>query len=325
MTMKSTAKTNLKCSAGMHADSLAQYPIDSQCDASVRKYLDAALAGNTLRAYRADLKHFMAWGGVIPASPEQVATYVAHHATTLASSTLTRRLVAIARAHAVQGIESPTNAELVKATLQGVRRSRGYAIRQVAPLQKSELLQMVRGLHGLRGLRDTALLLTGFASALRRSELVSLNVDDVQFTSEGTIIRLRRSKTDQEYRGRDIAIPRVRGRYCPTRLIHAWLEAADIRSGALFRRVNRYDQVQAERLTAQSVALIVKERAAAVGLDPAVLAGHSLRAGFVTNAARRGASSASIRGQTGHTSDAMLQRYIRKSQLFTNNPFLKIW
>lgn len=305
--------------------SVAHYLAGDQCDAAVRKYIAAALADNTLRAYRADLQHFMAWGGTIPTSPERVAMYIAHHATILANATLARRLVAIARAHAAQGFESPTRSELVRSTLQGVRRSQNSAVRQVAPLQKSHVLQMVRGLSGLRGLRDAALLLIGFASALRRSELVSLDVEDVRFSDEGTIIRLRRSKTDQEGKGREIAIPRVRGRYCPTRVMQAWLEAADIQSGALFRRVNRYDQVLAQRLTAQSVALIVKERTAAVGLDPTIFSGHSLRAGFVTDAASRGASSSSIRGQTGHRSDAMLQRYIRKSELFTDNPFLKIW
>ena len=215
--------------------------------------------------------------------------------------------------------------ELVKATLQGVRRSRGSAVRQVAPLQKTQVLRMVRGLHGFRGLRDTALLLIGFASALRRSELVSLNVEDVQFTGEGTIIRLQRSKTDQEGRGRDIAIPRVRGRSCPSKSLQAWIQASGIVDGALFRRVNRYDQLLPQRLTPQSVALIIKQRAELAGFDAKVLSGHSLRAGFVTNAAKGGASSSSIRVQTGHKSDAMLQRYIRNSQLFSNNPNLKIW
>ncbi len=305
--------------------SVAQYLKGRQCDASVRKYLAAALADNTLRAYCADLKHFVAWGGVVPTSPEQVATYIAHHAATLASTTLSRRLVAIARAHVAQGVASPTNSELVKATLQGVRRSRGSSVRQAAPLQKSQVVKMVQGLHGLRGLRDTALLLIGFASALRRAELVSLDVEDVQFTGEGTLIRLRRGKTDQEGRGRDIAIPRVRGRHCPSRSLLAWIEAAGMTTGALFRQVNRYDQLLPHRLMAQSVALIIKQRATAAGFDPSLYSGHSLRSGFVTNAAKGGASPSSIRAQTGHQSDAMVQRYIRDSQLFADNPNLKIW
>ncbi len=321
----STKNVKSRCSERFLTDSLAQCLANEQCDASVRKYLDAALADNTLRAYRADLKHFITWGGVIPATPEQVATYIAHHATMLAASTLTRRLIAIARAHATQGLADPTRTALVKATLQGVRRSRVHAVRQVAPLQKTQLVQMVRGLRGLRGLRDTALLLIGFASALRRSELVSLNVEDILISDEGTIIRLRRSKTDQERRGREIAIPCVRGRYCPSKRLQVWIDASGIVTGALFRQVNRYDQLLPHRLTAQSVALIIKQRAAFAGFDPAHFSGHSLRAGFVTNAATCGASSSSIRAQTGHTSDAMLQRYVRNSQLFSNNPNLKIW
>jgi site-specific recombinase XerD len=306
-------------------DALTHALTNRKCDASVRQYVDAALSDNTLRAYRSDLKHFLAWGGTIPASPERVATYIAHHATTLAGTSLSRRLVAIARAHAAQGLPSPTASPLVRATLRGIRRTSHRPVRQVAPLQKADLVRMVHGLHGLRGLRDTALLLVGFASAMRRSELVSLNVEDIQFTDEGTLLRLRRSKTDQEGSGRDIAIPRLRGRHCPSRCLLAWLEAAGITAGALFRRVNRYDQVLPHRLTAQSVALIIKERAAAAGLDPTRFSGHSLRAGFVTNATNRGASSSSIRRQTGHTSDAMLQRYVRNSQLFTDNPNRKIW
>jgi site-specific recombinase XerD len=278
-----------------------------------------------LRAYRDDLCHFREWGGVIPSTPEQVARYIAHHATTLANATLSRRLVAIARAHMAQGLPSPTDATLVRATLQGVRRSRGCAIRQVDPLQKTQLLQMVQGLPGLRGVRDTALLLVGFASAMRRSELVFLDVEDIRFRSEGTLLHLRRSKTDQQGQGRDIAIPRVQGGFCPTHCLQAWIDAAGISSGALFRQVNRYDQVLPHRLKAQSVALIVKERAAQAGLDPTLFSGHSLRAGFVTNATNSGASSSSIRAQTGHQSDAMLQRYVRNSQLFSHNPNLMIW
>lgn len=310
-------------SAGV--DSLTQYLTGAQCDEVVRKYLDAALSGNTLRAYQGDIQHFLAWGGVIPATPECVAAYIAQHAMSLATATLGRRLVAIARAHVAHGFVSPTNSELVRATLQGIRRSHGSACRQVAPLQKADVVLMVKGLQGLRGLRDTALLLIGFAGALRRSELVSLNIEDVRFMGEGTLIRLRRSKTDQDGQGRDIAIPRVKGRYCPSRVLEAWLQQSGMNSGALFRRVNRYDHVQPQRLTAQSVALIIKERAAAAGLDPVKFSGHSLRAGFVTNAAKRGASSSSIRSQTGHQSDVMMQRYIRNSQLFTDNPNLKIW
>ncbi len=320
--MKTNGKTVAPKSATHleHGDVLGR-----NCDDDVRKFLNAALSENTIRAYRTDLAHFIAWGGVIPARPEMLATYLAQHATCLSGTTLSRRLVSIARAHTARGLPSPTHSALVRATLQGVRRSRDNTVRQVAPLQKIQIVKMVRGLTGMRGLRDTALLLIGFAGALRRSELVALDVEDIRFSSEGTVLRLRRSKTDQQGRGRDIAIPLVKGRYCPTLSLQTWLRAAEITTGAIFRRISRYDRVLLPRLTAQSVALIIKHRAELAGFDPDIFSGHSLRAGFVTNAASSGSSSASIRTTTGHKSDAMLQRYIRNSSLFTDNANRKIW
>ncbi len=293
--------------------------------ASVRQYLAASLATNTRRGYQADVAHFMAWGGRIPATPRRVAAYLAHYAPLLASSTLSRRLVAIAWAHTSRGFASPTHSPLVKATLQGIRRTYGRTARQVAALQKSQVLRMVQGLHGMRGLRDRALLLVGFAGALRRSELVALDVTDIQFSDEGMVLRIRRSKTDQAAHGREVAIPRVRGRHCPCRCLSDWLTASGIVAGAIYRPVNRYEQVMPHRLSAQSVALVIKRHALRVGLDPTLYAGHSLRAGFVTNAVQRGASAASICAQTGHRSDEMMQRYVRAGQLFRNNANLRIW
>lgn len=304
----------------------ARSTVTSQaCNPDVQQYLDAALASNTLRAYRSDLRHFAAWGGQLPATPEMIANYVAHFAQGLASSTLSRRLVAIARAHTEQGWVSPTDAPLVRATLKGVRRARTHRVRQVDALQKADIVRMVKGLSGLKGARDAALLMIGFAGAFRRSELVSLDLADVHITAAGTQIRLVRSKTDQEGRGREVFIPRVRGRYCPSALLTSWLAVAGIESGPVFRRINRHGQVAADGLSGQAVALIVKAHAAAAGLDAARFSGHSLRAGFVTNATGRGASISSIRRQTGHQSDAMVQHYIRSTSGFKDNPILKIW
>ena len=149
-----------KATHGEQGD-VQQYLTSRSCRDDVRQFLNAALSENTLRDYRTDLQHFIAWGGVIPAPPEMIATYLAQHATTLAGTTLSRRLVAIARAHAARGLPSPTSSALVRATLQGVRRSLTNTVRQVAPLQKAQLLRMVHGLKDLRGLRDTAMLLIG--------------------------------------------------------------------------------------------------------------------------------------------------------------------
>jgi integrase len=293
--------------------------------ALVRSYLSAALSDNTLRAYKSDLKHFMDWGGQLPATPEQVATYLARHAETLSAATLDRRVVALTKAHETHGFPSPTRSALVKATLQGIRRRRGRPARQAAPLLKTDLVRAVRGLQGLRGLRDRALLLFGFAAALRRSELVSLDVSDLEFCAEGILICLRRSKTDQEGKGRIIAVPNVRGRVCPCRALIRWLSAAKITSGPVFRAVDQYGQVRSSRLTGQSVSLIVKGRVAHLGLDPSRYSGHSLRAGFVTSAAQVQVHPVQIRAQTGHHSDAMLQRYVRLTQMFSENANRSIW
>ena len=301
------------------------YAASARCPAEVRQYLDAALASNTLMAYRSDLRHFAAWGGKVPAAPEMIAHYVAHYAKTLATSTLSRRLVAIAHAHTQQGLASPTTAPLVRATLKGIRRAQPNTVRQVDALQKTHIVTMLRGLKDISGRRDSALLMLGFAGAFRRSELVSLDVEDICITAAGTQINLARSKTDQEGHGRAIAIPRMRGRFCPTHLLEAWLDAVDLTSGPVFRRINRYGYVMDERLSGHAVAVIIKQRASDVGLDPERFSGHSLRSGFVTNAATRGVSLSSIRQQTGHQSDQMVQRYIRKGQLFTDNALSKIW
>lgn len=291
----------------------------------VQQYLQASLSKNTRRAYSNDIEQFLQWGGCVPASPARLASYLAEHADKLSYATLCRRVVAIGRAHTVKQLVSPANSEIVKATLQGIRRTKGTAQRRVAPVLLRDVREMVRKLMGLRGIRDKALLLTGFAGAFRRSELVSICVQDVRFVSEGMVVRLRRGKTDQGGVGRDIAIPHMRGSCCPVKAVVAWLSLSGITSGALFRSVDRYGHVTGRGLSPQSVALIVKERAEAVGLDSQHLSGHSLRAGFVTSASKGGASSWKIRQQTGHRSEAGVQRYIRDSQLFTDNPLGNIW
>jgi len=288
-------------------------------DPNAQKFLHASLSENTRRGYRADLEHFMSWGGSIPASPEKVSLYLAHQAEILSPATLSRRVVAIGRAHTSQGLESPTKSDLVKATLRGIRRSVGISQRQVAPAVKEQLISMAEKAQGVKGLRDRAVLLVGFAGAFRRSELVAINCTDLEFAEQGLIITINRSKTDQEGRGRKVAIPYARGAVCPVTSLKEWLSISGINEGPVFRPINRHKGIQASRLSTQAVAEIVKQYARAVGLDHSNYSGHSLRAGLVTSAALAGVSSWKIRQQTGHKSDAMLTRYIRDSQLFVNN------
>jgi integrase len=186
---------------------------------------------------------------------------------------------------------------------------RGHALAQARPR-----------VQALLGLRNRALLLVGFGGAFRRSELVGLDAADVRFVREGLVLTLRRSKTDQEAAGELKAIPYgERLESCPVRALQAWLEAAGITSGALFRPVTCWGRVAERQLSDQVVALVVKQRAVALGLDPRAYAGHSLRAGLATAAARAGVEERDIMRQTGHRSERMVRKYIREGQLFRNN------
>lgn len=287
--------------------------------AAVLELLQASIAENTRRAYRSDLAHFLAWGGAIPARPEVIASYLADWAGRLAVASLARRVASISRAHTTLGVESPTRSDLVRATLKGIRRKYGVAQHQVAPILREDLIAMVTDLSGTKGIRDRALLLLGFAGAFRRSEVVSLDVEDLQFVERGLLVNLRRSKTDQEGEGRKLGIPFARGAMCPVRATKAWLEHAEIYAGAIFRSISRQEGVTAARLSGSAVAVIVKERARQIGLDPTGYSGHSLRAGLITSAARLGVSVWKIKAQSGHRSEAMVSRYVRDEDLFTNN------
>ena len=288
-------------------------------DASVAEYLRESLAESSKKAYRSDIQHFIAWGGIIPTTPETLARYLAAHAQTHSNATLTRRLTSISRAHTSQGYPSPTQSDLVHATLHGIRRVHGTAQQQVSPILKADILAMVENLSGIIGARDKALLLVGFAGAFRRSELVAINCTDIEWVEQGMIVHIRRSKTDQTGEGRKVGIPYARGRHCPVISLKQWLAAANITGGFLFRAVTKHGHIGEAALSREAVAIIVKKRAQAIGLDAAKYSGHSLRAGLVTSAAQAGVSSWKLKAQTGHKSDAMLARYVRGGQLFEDN------
>ncbi len=210
----------------------------------------------------------------------------------------------------------------VAAVWHGIRRTHGVSQTQKAPLCVPDLRRITATLPDkLIGLRDRALLLIGFAGAFRRSELVGLNVEDIEFTTDGLVVTLRRSKTDQDGQGRKLGIPYGSNHdTCPVRSLRAWIEASGIETGPLFCHINRHGQIQPGRLSGTAVALIVKRHAGAAGLvDSAKYAGHSLRAGLATAAAIAGASERSIMNQTGHRSANMVRRYVRDASLFREN------
>jgi integrase len=286
---------------------------------ALQELLHASISDNTRRAYRSDIAHFFAWGGSIPTQPEVVASYLAEWAGRLSVASLSRRVASISRAHTSQGLKSPTRSDLVTGTLRGIRCTYGVAQHQVTPILREDLLAMVSGLSGTKGIRDRALLLLGFAGAFRRSEVVSLNVEHLGFVDRGLLVTLTRSKTDQEGEGRKLAIPFARGSICPVRATKDWLQYAGITEGPVFRCVNRREDISRARLSSSAVALVVKQRVHQIGLDPTKYSGHSLRAGLITSAARLGVSVWKIKAQSGHRSEAMVSRYVRDEDLFNNN------
>ncbi len=292
----------------------APQPVPS---ALVASYSSAAQSHATTRSYGADIRHFKQHGGAIPATAVMVAEYLAAFAGALAVATLQHRLIAIHRAHTDLGLQSPIMDHIVKRTMQGIRRTMGKKQRRVTALVKDDLLEMMVHLDKqlpMKAARDKALLLIGFAGAFRRSELVALRYEDLTQFENGVEVLIRRSKTDQEGVGRTVFIPHARGSRCPVKALRIWLEFAGITKGPLFRPINRYDQVVgAKALTPQSVALIVKASVRMMAGDEAAkeVAGHSLRAGYCTEAATVGLQPYQIREQTGHRSDVTLARYIR--------------
>jgi integrase len=287
---------------------------------AVASYVRDSLAENTRRAYQSDLRHFELWGGSLPASPESVAAYLAAYADRLSVTTLVRRLASLSKAHQARGLGNPVRTELVRATLRGIKRKRRHAQLQAKPLLRDDLLLVLDAMgNGLKDLRDRALLLIGFAAALRRSELVALDVADVEHVRHGIVLHLWRSKTDQDGQGHNVAIPYGRGRWCPIACLDAWLSTSGIAENAIFRPVDRHARVHNARLSGEAVSILVRERIAAAGLDPLGYSGHSLRAGLATSAAQAGVPAWRIKAQTRHASETMLAHYIRQGELFTDN------
>jgi site-specific recombinase XerD len=292
--------------------------------ASAIDLAQAEQAASTRKAYRTDFRLFKAWcdaRGVspLPAAATTVAAYLAAEAKTAKPSTLGRRVAAIRYAHKLAGLPLPTDAEGVKATMRGIRRTFGSARVRKAPAVAAKMLGMVAGAPDkLAGLRDRALLLLGFAGAFRRSELVALDVTDIQEIEAGLRVTIRHSKTDQEGQGVTIAI--ARGDVaCPVKALREWLGAAGIEAGPLFRPINKAGRVAQARLTDRSVANIVKAYAERAGFDASMFSGHSLRSGFLTSAAAKGASIFKMMDVSRHRSVETLRGYVRDAELFKDH------
>ena len=293
--------------------------------AAAARFAAAEKAPATRLAYGTDFRIFSTWCqerdlGPLPALPGTVATFLAYEVgQNLRPSTLSRRLAAIRYAHQNAGYEPPTTAEGVRATLRGIRRTLGTGRNRKAPATADRAKSMARSApNTLIGIRDRAILLLGFAGALRRSELVALYVEDIEPTPEGLRINIRRSKTDQEGEGTTIAIaPGITD--CPARALVEWLTAAGIVEGPVFRPVNKAGKVSPTPLSDRSVANIVKVHAGRIGLDIRKFSGHSLRSGFLTSAAANGASIFKMMDVSRHKSADTLRGYIQDAELFENH------
>jgi len=287
-----------------------------------RQYARKSKAANTLRAYQAAWAEFQNFAAErsqpsLPASVTTVIDYITLLADSGAKvSTIQVKLAAIAAAHRAAKQADPTVDEDVRVVMAGIRRELRTAPTKKAPATLGQIRKMVAALPDtLAGKRDKALLLVGFAGAFRRSELVDVDVADVRLNGKA-VITVKRSKTDQEGKGQVKVIPTLADKTtCPVEALKAWLSASHIKSGAVFRQVDKWGNVREARLSAQSVALIVKAAAERAGLEPRQFAGHSLRSGFITEAAGAGVESRDIMAQTGHKSEAVMRGYIQDAGL----------
>jgi site-specific recombinase XerD len=266
----------------------------------VLEFAENAKATASRRAYASDWQDFAAWcaargATALPATPAMVCGYISTLAHSgLKASTLGRRIAAIAHVHSQHGHKPPPTAdETVRVVMKGIRRTIGTAPDKKTPATHDILAQLLDACPDtLIGKRDRALLAFGFAGAFRRAELVALEVADLVEVADGLRVVIRHSKTDQEGQGAEIAIPRgylLR----PVEAVQTWLAAAEISAGPVFRPVAKGGRVGTEALSPHAAALVIKQRIAAVGLDPALYSGHSLRSGFLTSAAEAGARCSS--------------------------------
>lgn len=302
--------------------------------ARAQAYQDAADAPATLRAYASDLKNYQAWCArygmtALPATPEVVGAYLAAAGEGYAMQTLRRRVAAIARASGVAGHPLDTKHPAIRETLRGIGRTHGSRGRRSAALTTAELKKFSQVCElGLAGDRDRALLLVAFAGALRRSELVALDVERLSWLDDGVKLLLEKSKTDKAGEGAEVMI--VFGRHeatCPVRALRHWLDAAAIKAGPVFRKVNKAGRVEGRRLSEDAVRQVLLRRAAQAGVKGSLaepVSPHGLRAGFVTTAYRNGVPDEEIMGHTRHRSLTIMRSYVRRAKLSKASPAGKL-
>jgi site-specific recombinase XerD len=298
--------------------------------------LQNSKSNNTVRAYKSDFKDFglfCAQNGFksLPSEPKIVSLYLTDLSTKDAKmSTLKRRLVSIGVIHRLKGHYLDTKHPSIIENLMGIKRRKGSIQKRKKPILIKDLKLVInvideQKIKDIKKLRDRSIILIGFSGGFRRNEIVSLDYEDLDFVEEGLKIQIRKSKTDQFGEGLVKALPYFdNSQYCPVISIKKWLELSKITSGSVFRRFVKGSKLSENRLTDQTVALLIKEYLKLAGIDNKSYSGHSLRSGFATSAAESGAEERNIMAMTGHKSTEMVRRYIREANLFKNNALNKL-
>ena len=298
--------------------------------------LKASKATNTIRAYKSDFHDFGLFcvkNGFdsLPSNPKTVSLYLTYLSTNnIKISTIKRRLVSIGVVHKTKGFYLDTKHPAIMENLFGIKRRKGVKQKGKKPLLISNLKQIINVIDEVNTSkekisRDKAIILLGFGGGFRRNELISLDYDDLEFVDEGLKINIKKSKTDQYGEGIIKALPYFdNSQYCPVRSIKNWLKVSKIKNNAVFRKFYKGMKLSNNRLSDQSVALLIKYYLEKAGIDSSDYSGHSLRSGFATTAAEAGAEERSIMNMTGHKSTEMVRRYIKEANLFKNNALNKI-
>ena len=298
--------------------------------------LKSSKADNTIRAYKSDFNDFELFCiknefKSLPTHPKIISLYITYLSKKDAKmSTLKRRIVSIGVIHKMKGHYLDTKHPAIIENIMGIKRRKGSIQKGKKPLLINNLKKIINVIdenikNEIKRLRDRSIILIGFSGGFRRNEIVSLDYNDLDFMQEGLKITLRKSKTDQFGEGLIKGLPYFdNNQYCPVISISKWLEISKINSGPLFRRFKKGLGLSDNRLTDQTVALLIKEYLNLAGIDNKNYSGHSLRSGFATSAAESGAEERNIMAMTGHKSTEMVRRYIKEANLFKNNALNKI-
>ena len=297
--------------------------------------LKLSKANNTLRAYKSDFKDFgifCAKHGFnsMPTEPKVVSLYLTHLSDKSKISTLRRRLVSIGVVHKLKGHYLDTKHPIIIENLMGIKRKKGSIQIGKKPILINHLKQIInvideQKIEKIKKLRNRTLVLIGFGGGFRRTELISIDHEDLDFVDEGIKITLKRSKTDQYGEGLVKGLPYFTNeKYCPVTSLKNWLNLSKIKSGPIFRRFAKGPILTEHRLSDQTVVLIIKDCLKLAGIENQNFSGHSLRSGFATVAAESGADERSIMAMTGHKTTQMVRRYIREANIFKNNALNKI-